>query len=213
MVSLSDRASDALQPAKSLSPAERVQAFADQHKLTLKTVFVPFSLSRNAKPRDGSKEPWKSLNWSVTLQRDGRDVLTTDYSQGIGHAPARKRTQAQMRISANAIGRTIPRARDMMADYEIEHGRIAKGYNFGRGISGGDLIKPPAITDILYSLSMDASVLDEGSFENWAESLGYSPDSRSAEATYRACLEVALLLRGAIGDVGMNALREACEDY
>src|SRR5690606_27827140 len=44
--------------------------------LTVAAVFVPWSQSRNK----GERSP--SLNWRVTLQCKGRDVLTCDYSAG-----------------------------------------------------------------------------------------------------------------------------------
>lgn len=43
--------------------------------------------------------------------------------------------------------------------------------------------------------------------------LGYDPDSRKAEAIYKACLEIALKLRNALGEDGLAKLREAAQDY
>lgn len=39
--------------------------------LTVDSVFVPFSRSRN------KGEKYKSLNWQVTVKRNGRNILTT----------------------------------------------------------------------------------------------------------------------------------------
>ena len=50
--------------------------------LTMTADFVPWSLSRNA----GEKDP--SLNWKITLHKDGRPFLTTDYMAGSGHCPS-----------------------------------------------------------------------------------------------------------------------------
>lgn len=49
--------------------------------------------------------------------------------------------------------------------------------------------KAPTIEDIFTSLGNDADVRNYSSFDEWAESLGYDPDSRKAEAVYRACQE------------------------
>lgn len=60
----------------------------ERHGITVRAAFVPFSQSRNAKP--DPKPGDLSLNWKVTLLKDGREVLTTDYQAGIGHAPSYK---------------------------------------------------------------------------------------------------------------------------
>ena len=71
----------------------------------------------------------------------------------------------------------------------------------------------PELRDVLYSLSMDASVLDSSCFEEWANELGYEADSRKAEGIYKACLDIALKLRNALGEAGLEKLRTACQDY
>jgi hypothetical protein len=73
-------------------------------------------------------------------------------------------------------------------------------------------IQPNAL-DVLHSLAMDSDVLDAGGFESWASDLGYDTDSRKAEQTYRACLDLALKLRAALGDSGLSDLRNAFEGY
>lgn len=50
--------------------------------------------------------------------------------------------------------------------------------------------KPPAIVDVLSCLASDASFVENcDTFEDFANELGYDPDSRKAEATYKACQE------------------------
>lgn len=75
-----------------------IVAICERAGVTLDSVFVPFSQSRNAKAEDG--KPWESLNWRVTLKRNGREVLTTDYAQGVAYAPASKKTAAQIETAA-----------------------------------------------------------------------------------------------------------------
>lgn len=49
----------------------------------------------------------------------------------------------------------------------------------------------PTAADVLSCLVSDAvSVESEGSFEDWADSLGYDTDSRKAERTYKACVRI-----------------------
>lgn len=177
--------------------------------LSIRAEFIPFSRSRNAKPRDGEKEAWRSLNWRVTLELNGRDILTTDYSQGEGHAPASKipsRWQNNKHIQRRAL------------DIEIETGfqAIAETWSQGeprQGRMAKHRIPSPSATDVIHSLVMDSDALDYGSFEDWAESLGYDSDSRSAETTYRACLEIALKLRASIGEPALATLREGASEY
>lgn len=163
-------------------------------KLTIATEFVPFSKSRHATPAKGEK-PWRCLNWRVTLKHDGRDVVTTDYSAGEGHCPGSK----------------DPR----LVDLEIHTGLPAywpPGQRHPRTRPDGKPILPDPC-DVIASLALDSDVIDAGGFESWAEEFGYDTDSRKAEATYRACLELALKLRSALGDDGLRTLREACQDY
>lgn len=52
----------------------------------------------------------------------------------------------------------------------------------GYGIETVPQDEPATVLDALVS---DASTLTEGAFEDWASALGYDPDSRKAERTYR----------------------------
>ena len=192
------------QPQTEQTPRERILATAAALKLTMETEFVPFSKSRNAKPQDDGKV-WRSLNWRVTIKRDGRDVLTTDYSAGEAHCPAYKQDRAQaMRLyGKGGIEQRIA--------YEIEHGTEALHPFVGVGKKGKPIL--PEFEAVLASLTTDSDVIDYATYEEWACEFGYDPDSRKGEATYRACLEIALKLRAGIGEDGLRQLREACQDY
>lgn len=66
---------------------------------------------------------------------------------------------------------------------------------------------PPTAADVLDSLANDASAWENSrSFENFASDLGYDPDSRKAEAIYRACGEIAKGLRNLLGAEGYEEL-------
>ncbi len=181
-----------------VTPAERMAAAIEALGLSIRCEFVPFSQSRNK----GEAQP--SLNWFVIVERSGREVLTTDYMQGSGHAPAYKKTWAggNSHVKARAIA------------LECETGRIAKP-QMGQGepFQSRHPIDPPAAHEVIWSLSRDADVLDYSGFEEWADNMGYDADSRKGEAIHRACLEIALKLRAAIGESGIEALRVAGEDY
>jgi hypothetical protein len=150
--------------------------------LGIKSTFVPWSQSRNRAENN------PSLNWKVTLTRNGRDVLSTDYMAGMAHAPSYKQGVL-----------TVDRYKAIANECESGRSRLT-------------LITPkPA--DVLYSLVMDSDVLDSSGFEEWAKNLGYDPDSRKAEAIWKVCLDIALKLRAAIGEDGLTKLREAFQDY
>lgn len=214
-----------------------VAALADL-KLTVKSAFVPFSQSRNRDEKRDGRTVY-SLNWKVTLVRDGRDVLTTDYGAGIAHAPGYAETRPHSSFQApdyrNASGKPFAGTtsqyrkatpaealnfyREAVAAAECESGFPMELDPYGRGSRNvfrrkpkGEAIQPDPL-NVVYSLIMDAGVLDHGGFESWAGDFGYDVDSRSAESTYRACLDIALQLRAAIGEAGIAALQTAFEDY
>lgn len=184
-----------------------VAAIAERARLSAEFTFVPFSLSPNAAPTrgvSGSAEPWQSLNWRVTIRRDGRDVLQCRYATGTAWAPANAWSESSQ--SSRAIKRAAIAA-------EIETGRRAIPPGPGAGAAdvktGGKPIAPPPVADVLESLARDADVLDAGGFEEWAGNLGFDPDSRRAEAIYRECLDNTLKLSAAIGPAVMAELRLA----
>lgn len=181
---------------------ENVNALAHSLGLDMRAEFVPFSQSRNAKPRAGQDKPWRSLNWRVTLTRGGRDVLSTDYSQGEAHCPAHKATAD--RFDKWQRGQAI--------EIEIETGKRAAAYSGEKPHATAKPIPAPDLADILHSLALDSDALDYATYDDWAACLGYDPDSRSGEATYRACLEIALKMRAAIGEPALAQLREAAAE-
>lgn len=178
---------------------ESIEAIAAQLGLTLHSEFVPFSKSRNA----GEKSP--SLNWKVTLRKNGRDILTTDYMAGCGHCPSYK-------ASVKELGSKDCIMRDEAIRRECETGHRALPV-VGSVVRSMGMPILPDLADVLYSLASDSDALDSSGFEEWAEDYGYDTDSRKAEATYRTCLELALKLRNALGEQGLATLREALQDY
>jgi len=162
--------------------------------IEVKAEFVPYSKSRNK----GAGQ--FSLNWLVTIWHNGAPVLTTDYMAGMGHCPSYKQNTRATLDYMNRI------------EHECETGTTARVYHGMGHIAKGKVIRPNAC-DVVYSMVMDSSVLDYGSFEDWAGDFGYDTDSREAESIYRACLDIALKMRAGIGDEKMRELQEAFQDY
>jgi len=174
--------------------------------LTVEAEFVPWSKSRNKDERatdwsgKPTKRPQRSLNWKVTLKRGDREILTTDYGAGTAHCPGYRQGD-----------NSVDQAR--LIEYETEVGLM--GFIGASGVllpKGGRKIVPDT-ADVIASLARDSDVLDAAGFEEWASDLGFDTDSRKAEAIYRACLEIALKLRAAIGEDGLTKLREAASEY
>ena len=177
-------------------PLTPVEVMA-RHKITIQAVFVPWSKSRNYK--EGAHTKDKSLNWAITLLRDGRPVLLADYSAGIGHCPSYKQMARWTRDY------------DASINHECEKGTTAPDPN--KWFSPKGTLIRPKDTDVLHSLVMDSDVINHATYEDWASDFGYDPDSRKGEAVYRACLEIALKLRAGLGNDAFEQLRDAFQDY
>ena len=179
-----------------------------EHGITVKSEFVPWSQSRNKDAKDERGSPVRSLNWRVTVLFGGRGVLTTDYSGGIGHCPSHAAPPPASYPSHKAAW-----VRDATA-HECETGKKALWLGASLGFSKKTAPVPaPSRHDVLYSLLTVSDVLDHGSFEEWASDFGYDADSRSAEKTYRACLEIAFKLRNGFGEMELVGLRRLYQDY
>lgn len=65
---------------------------------------------------------------------------------------------------------------------------------------GSALTGRPDVAEVLDSLASDAaSVADVTQFEDWAQDIGYDPDSRKAERTYNAIIDQAARLEKFLG--------------
>lgn len=173
---------------------EEVKQILSDMGLTLESVFVPFSQSRN------KAEKYPSLNWKVTLKKNGKDIVTTDYMTGCGHAPSYKQGKQDY------DSREIIRA-------ECETG-FKNRIKWTNGPVMQDKKSPilPKIEDVVYSLVMDSDVL-EYDFPDWCANLGFEEDSRKAEQIYNDCMHIALKLNRSLGTDGLNTLRETYQDY
>ena len=207
-----------------LTPKQKIEQACKELGIKMEAIFVPFSQSRNNGKTPG-RERWRSLNWIVSLQRCTHtgvhelcsEILKTEYSSGDGNCPASKRPQR----FGNASTNVDKQANERRIAWECEQGLYA---GFARDSAlGGDgffvfSASPkrkiePELADVISSLVSDADVLDYPTFEDWASNYGMDTDSRKAEATYRACLEIALKLRNGIGEAGLAKLRDAAQDY
>ncbi len=170
--------------------------------LTVDIAFVPFSRSRNA------KEKHHSLNWSMALVREDKvKVFDTDYMQGVGHIPNYPHGKL---YDYPHGGRSIN-----LDEWEkdiCETGKVRRYLVNVDVFIGGKPLPKPDIANVFHSLLLYADAVNYGSFEQWAEDFGYETDSRAAEKTYKACLEIALKLNGIFGAEVLNKWRELGQD-
>lgn len=163
--------------------------------VTMRAEFVPFSKSRNAKEKD------PSLNWKITLVKDGRDVLSFDYMQGHGHTVAHinpvRFNNPQRSIDHHSTNANIRR--------ECETGTIATPGFRGK-------LDAPDLADVFHSLLLDSSAIDSGGFEDWCSEYDYSTDSIKAREMFNSCIDTALKLRGAFDEKSLSELRELFAD-
>ena len=195
----------------------------EKHKITVSAVFIPYSKSRNAEQKDERGNPRYSLNWKVTLLRDGKPVIETDYSAGEGHCPSyNKKAPAAWKRPARFW-------RDAVCEWECENGFEAVLKPFfsdftrkqkPRSDADIDAGRPrvffpiePKPQDVVFALILDSSVLNYRNYAEWAADFGYNPDSISGEKLYRDCLEIALSIRSGLGETIMAELSEAAQDY
>lgn len=158
-----------------------VEKWAIKNDIEYKAEFLPQQLSRN----NAEKEP--SINGRVTITR-GKQSMSTDYTQGIGHVPGRPQI---MRATLDIVSRG-----KRSAATGVDH----KGFR---------KCPKPHFADVLQSLVMDSEGVDEvDTFEEWADHYGYDTDSRKAEKIYEACRKIARDLRRVLGGKLISEARE-----
>ena len=162
--------------------------------LPLVTQFVPWSQSRDYE--HGKPVGQRMAQWRVTLLRDGKPIITTDYGQGIGHLPAYTRKALG---SNNSVDRMAAIAQ------ELERGKAWPHYLTA--------VPGPGMPDVVHSLCLAAEVLQHRSFEDWAADFGYDADSRKAENIYRSCMQIALQLLNGLGAANLERLQLAAREY
>lgn len=165
----------------------------DKFELSIDSVFIPKSLSRNKLAKE------LSLNWHSTLYKAGKKVISHDYMQGIGRHPSYK-----PKITYE-LGQILKRS--------VESGRVSVYYANSDWYSNGKPLPKPKLEEFLSCLLSDAQVLDYPGFEMWATDLGYSTDSMQALATYQDCLQIALQLRYYLGQDTLTELQHLFKDY
>jgi hypothetical protein len=168
--------------------------------LTYTAHFVQQSQSRNA--TDIRRYSDLSLNWKIRISKN-RQVIETDYMQGIAHVPG-----------YNEYGRdTVPKFDALKFAAETGKAVPPSRIHTYWGHSAGKPIPAPLLRDVLHSLVLDAGAIDYACFEDWASEYGYETDSIKALRMYETCRDIGLKLRTMLGSAGIAALQTAFQDY
>jgi len=183
------------------------QILEQVHGLSISAEFVPWSKSKYKEPTKLDPEPRPGLSWTVTISRNGRYVITTDYKQGVGHIPndwgnSRKPWASRERNRTTESGKyPVYKPSDAQAGYDFDRNWVPKSKP----------LPTPTLAEVMYCLVLDSNVLNAGGFENWASEYGYDTDSISCKQMYEIMINQALVLRG--GGLNLDQLSELFQDY
>lgn len=132
----------------------------------------------------GDDRRWsdEASHFHVSLQRGAR-VFGFEYSKGSGHRAWKK--LARFHDAPGAVNRAQPPSH-WLSKYPPHE----RNGNVRAWILRNSEAPPPTLAEIIECLDSDAGVLGT-TFEDWCADFGYDPDSRKAEASYRACDEQA----------------------
>lgn len=154
--------------------------------ITLDTLCADVKMEPTYIGRRTNDDKWEHDSWSVSLTFKGHTYQDIAYRMGIGNSPQ-------------------PPKIVTIHDQEV----VERFYT--RPPAGTWNPTPPTAADIISSLMMDVSGLDQG-FEDWASNYGMDADSRKAEAMYKRCLETLPRLHALLGD-DFGRFETAAQDY
>lgn len=167
--------------------------------LAMTAEFVPASRFKD--------DEWKrgAVNFTVTIVKGERAIYSGPYAYGVGNLPRYRSDRATKMLWAPMVTAAIERGKWPRTGLDRDPPSFSQDPN--------DKAPAPLLRDVMYSLLCDASALDHPDFESWAGDYGYDTDSRKAEQTYRACVDIGLKLRATLGDAVLAELQELFQDY
>lgn len=193
---------------------ETFETFAARHGLTLEAKNVPFRF-----PTRKADSQWdkSALHFAVTIYgtpeaRTGACPVIWQGCYSVGAAHPVMWAQREAKKAKNRLGwlgggrgsrslvsklQQSPRAEPV--DYAEARAAILALYR---------KLAPLQIADILESLQSDVSGIEDSTFEDWADDLGYDTDSRSALKTFETCRETARAMRAGLGREAFRAFLE-----
>lgn len=151
---------------------------------------------------------WQCIRYLVELTYKGKEVITTDYSLGIGHVDIKAIDMHKLPLEAS--------------EQSMLHAwKTRPGVKFTDPVSQAKLAAKiakyqkvtPQLDDVLYSLIRDGDAFfNAQTFEQWADEFGYDTDSRKAEQTYKACDRIGRKLAGSVPATVLSVVRDITQD-
>ena len=159
-------------------------------------------------PRANSRDEWNNVESTVIVERNGK-AFSTEFHQGIACINWKKTDTFRAGNKAACLhamreGRRLTQPSELLAvEAAVEHAR--------RGNSWAPWT-PPVLADVMSSIVLDASALDEP-FHSWAHEFGYDEDSIKAKKLYETCHEIGFKAKPLFSSPEWEAIREAAQEY
>lgn len=177
------------------------------------------SLNVVSGPRGHFADDWQAIEYTCELLNARRTIIWSgSYKLGIGHV--KWPTLAQINSFYGSIKHGFTPDEENVCRIHAR-GQTVKKTPEGMKVEASTAAKlakvqkvVPQLNDVCHSLLSDGSALFDGQrFEDWASDLGYDPDSRKAEATFRACDEIGRSLSRHLSRDELDGLREWASNY
>lgn len=170
-----------------------------------------FSLEVLSGPRGHVQKDWSCIQFTVRLMFQGKRVLDTDYSMGVGHVHPQKHRN----MSVNFLALTANEESLLMTWQANPYANFSNKETWAS--VAAKLAKKekltPSLPEVLRSLLLDGSPhFNHQSFEDWASEYGYGQDSREAERVYRICDDIGRKLAHAVPQKTLEAAQRITQD-
>lgn len=171
-----------------------------------------FSLEVLSGPNGHVNKDWPCIQFTVRLMFQGKRVLDTDYSMGVGHVNPKTAT---VRIYDPA-GRFTREEEALLDTWRRKPYANFSNKDTWANVAAKLAKKEkltPTLPEVLHSLLMDGSPhFNHQSFEDWASEYGYGEDSREAERIYRLCDDIGRKLAHAMPQKTLEAAQRITQD-
>lgn len=162
-------------------------------------------------PRGAVKDDWPCIEFTIQLMNARRvEIWRGEYSLGVGHVKNPTRYDAYplglTQDETYALNTLRMKPSAQLKDKQLWANTAAK-------LAAAQKVAPK-LNDVCHSLiSNGAAFFDGQRFEDWASDLGYDPDSRKAENTFRLCDEIGRALSRHLSRDQIDGLREWASNY
>jgi hypothetical protein len=166
------------------------------------------SLSVVAGPTGTVRDDWPRISYRVAIQDSRRrEIWSGNYHLGLGHVNFKGGHPRVLSDRETDLARALARGATIHPEFRQEAAKVAARFAKAQAVA-------PKLNDVMHSvLSEGAAFFDGQRFEDWAADFGYDPDSRKAEAIFRACDETGRQLARNLSRDTLDGLREWASNY